>query len=197
MSESDGTGDRGWLALLRSGGRPRQAAIGQIYAKYGRVFKGYFRRHGASDAQADDLLQETFVKVLRSIDGWSGTGTFEAWLWTIARNTFLSEMRAKSIDKASVSLDDQEPEVAELMVGRDGAASDPADADCVKRGLASFSERFAEYAFVLERVVVDGWSDVEIGQFRECNPGAAREYLRQCRKRVWQFVGHCYEAAAR
>jgi len=193
---ADRSSDKGWPALLRAGGKPRQAAISQIYTTYGGAFKGYFRRHGRSEAQAEDLLQETFVKVLRSIDSWSGTGAFEAWLWTIARNTLISEVRSSAMDKATVSLDDQEPETAELMVGRDGAASDPADADCVKRGLEAFAKKFVEYALVLERIALDGWSDVELSQFRNCSPGAAREYISQCRKRVWQFIGHCYEAGA-
>jgi RNA polymerase sigma-70 factor (ECF subfamily) len=192
--------DASLIALLRADGKPRQAAIGQLYARYGREFRGYFRRHGASDAQADDLLQETFVKVLRALDSWQGSGTLEAWLWTIARNTLISLKRGEAADAADVSLDDDgggdgdDPgnTLAARLAGSDGS---PADTDCVKRGLAGFAERFAEYAHVLERVVIDGWGYEELAQFRGCAAGAAREYLSQCRKRLWQHVGHCFEPA--
>ena len=184
--------DGALVALLRSDGKPRQAAVTQLYARYAREFKGYFRRHGAGDAQAEDLLQETFVKVIRSIDSWSGSGTLEAWLWTIARNTLLSQLRSA---RSEVSLDagEDDDDGGSALVGRlAGADSDPADTDCVKRGLAAFSAKFAEYAHVLERVVVDDWGYDELAQYRGCGAGAAREYLSQCRKRLWQFVGHCY-----
>lgn len=189
--------DGSLLALLRADGKPRQAAVAQLFTRYGREFKGYFRRHGASEAQAEDLLQDTFVKVIRSLDGYSGSGAFEAWLWAIARNTMLSEFRSRASDKASVSLDEQEPEVAERLINRDGSAgSDPADADCVERGLAAFADRFAEYANVLERVAVDDWGYEELAQYRNCGAGAAREYLSQCRKRLWEYIGHCYQTGA-
>lgn len=189
--------DASLMALLRADGAPRQAAVAQLYAKYGREFRGYFRRHGASDAQADDLLQETFIKVIRSLDGYSGSGTLEAWLWTIARNTLISERRSEAADKASVSIDAQPPEALDRMTSQHASAeSDPADADCVTRGLTAFSRKFAEYAHVLERVAVDDWGYDELASYRGCSAGAAREYLSQCRKRVWEFIGHCYQAGA-
>jgi RNA polymerase sigma-70 factor (ECF subfamily) len=190
-----GRDDPALVALLRADGKPRQSAIAQLYGRYGREFKGYFRRHGAGDAAAEDLLQETFIKVLRAIDTWSGAGTLEAWLWTIARNTLLSSLRSESAaPMARTSLDDDDaPAQAEAASLFAAPSGDPADADCVKRGLAAFSARFAEYAHVLERVAIDGWGYDELAQFRGCNAGAAREYLSQCRKRVWQYIGHCYE----
>lgn len=193
--------DASLVALLRSDGKPRQAAIGQLYARYARDFKGYFRRHGARDAQVEDLLQETFIKVLRSIDSWQGSGTLEAWLWTIARNTLYSALRSERGDEA-ISLDDEGGDGGEREAGATlatriaGSDSNPADTDCVRRGLAGFSQKFAEYAHVLERVVIDDWGYDELAQYRGCAPGAAREYLSQCRKRLWQFVGHCFEPAA-
>jgi RNA polymerase sigma-70 factor (ECF subfamily) len=190
--------DASLVAQLRCGGKPRQSVISQLYARYARDFKGYFRRHGASEAQAEDLLQDTFVKVIQSLDGYSGSGAFEAWLWAIARNTMLSEFRSRTSDKASVSLDEQEPEVGERLINRDGGAhSDPADADCVARGLAAFTDRFKEYAHVLERVAVDDWGYEELAQYRNCGAGAAREYLSQCRKRIWEYIGHCYQTGAK
>lgn len=189
--------DDALVALLRSDGKPRQSAITQLYNRYGRKFKGYFRRHGANAERAEDLLQETFIKVIRSIDSWTGVGALEAWLWTVARNTLLSELRGAASERSMVSLDEHDPEVADLMVtSAAGASGDPADADCVMRGLTAFTEKYAEYAHVLERVVVDDWGYDELAQFRDCGAGAAREYLSQCRKRLWQFIAHCYQLGA-
>lgn len=189
--------DASLIALLRLDGKPRQSAITQLYGKHGREFKSYFRHHGASNAQAEDLLQETFIKVIRSVASWSGAGTLEAWLWAVARNTLLSQLRSDAPARATVSLDEESPEVADSIVSREAiVSSDPADADCVKRGLTAFTEQFAEYAHVLERVAVDDWGYEELAQFRDCSAGAAREYLSQCRKRLWAFIRHCYQVGA-
>lgn len=189
--------DASLVALLRADGKPRQAAITQLYARYGRDFRGYFRRHGASEAEAEDLLQDTFVKVIRAIDSWHGAGTLEAWLWTIARNTLLSQVRSAG-GRPTVSLDAVQPEASEILVSLHAstAISDPADADCVARGLHAFTAKFAEYSHVLERVALDDWGYDELSQYRGCSAGAAREYLSQCRKRLWQFIGHCFPSGA-
>jgi len=184
------------LALLRAGGKARQAGVTQLFSAYARHFKRYFKRNGASEAQADDLVQDTFVKVLRGLDGWSGTGTLEAWLWTIARNVLMSDFRDRRSDHASVSLDAQEPDVAEGMLNRGGASSNPADTDCVQRGLAGYTARHAEPAHVLERVALDGWDDDAVAAYRGCTPGAARQYLLDCRKKLWPYISHCYQLGA-
>jgi RNA polymerase sigma-70 factor (ECF subfamily) len=44
---------------------------------------------------AEDLAQETFVKALTAIDSFDGSKDIRAWLFTIARNTFLSECRKR------------------------------------------------------------------------------------------------------
>ena len=193
--------EAGWVALLRAGGKARQSAISQLYAHYGREFKGYFRRHGVRDPFPEDLLQETFVKILRSIETWSGAGSLEAWMWAIARNTLMSHFRSIARADASVALHEQDPESSDeslesLPASADPAGSNPAVADCVRRGLEGFAAAFAEYAHVLERMVVDGWSYDEVAAYRQCSQGAAREYLSQCRKRVWQHIGHCYGATS-
>jgi len=117
--------EAGWVALLRAGGKARQSAISQLYAHYGREFKGYFRRHGVRDPFPEDLLQETFVKILRSIETWSGAGSLEAWMWAIARNTLMSHFRSIARADASVALHEQDPESSDESFESRPASADP------------------------------------------------------------------------
>jgi RNA polymerase sigma-70 factor (ECF subfamily) len=185
--------DGNLVTLLRAGGKLRQAAVTQLFERYALEFKRYFRRHGATDEQAADLLQDTFVKIVQSADSFEGTGSLEAWLWAIARNTLMSEFRTR---KPDVALDALEPEQADGIVTSFGdAGTNPAVADCVKRSFDAFARRYAEFAEVLIRVVVDGWEYAELATFRACSYGAAREYLSQCRKHLADFVAPCLEIA--
>jgi RNA polymerase sigma-70 factor, ECF subfamily len=45
--------------------------------------------------QAEDLVQETFVKALQKIDGLRSPHSTRAWLSTILRNTWLNELRRR------------------------------------------------------------------------------------------------------
>jgi RNA polymerase sigma-70 factor (ECF subfamily) len=181
------------VALLRAGGRARQTAVAQLFERHAREFKRYFRRHGVTHEQAEDLAQETFVKIVQALDTFQGSGSLEGWLWAIARNTLMSQFRVR---RGDVELDGLETEQAEMLVSAvSDAGSNPAAADCIKRAFDTFSGRYREFAEVLMRVVVDGWDYGELAQFRSCTQGAAREYLSQCRKRLAEFVAPCLEVA--
>lgn len=52
------------------------------------------QRTGSSD-DADDLLQETFIKVYLHLDRYSPAYTFGQWVYTIARNTFIDHVRRR------------------------------------------------------------------------------------------------------
>ncbi len=52
------------------------------------------QRAGSSD-DADDLLQETFIKVYLHLDRYNPSYTFGQWLYTIARNTFIDYVRRR------------------------------------------------------------------------------------------------------
>ena len=60
------------------------------------------RLGGANDA--DDLLQETFIKVYINIHRYSSDYTFGQWVYTIARNTFIDFVRRRQDD---LSIDDR------------------------------------------------------------------------------------------
>jgi RNA polymerase sigma-70 factor (ECF subfamily) len=69
-------------------GRPAQPlAFEQVYRQYAPGVGVYFRRSGFPPADADDLVQETFINVLRSLATFDpGRGTLGTWLAAIARN---------------------------------------------------------------------------------------------------------------
>ena len=59
-----------------------------------RVYRLAYRLTG-NRTDAEDLTQETFVRVFRSLDGYS-PGNFEGWLHRITTNLFLDQARRRS-----------------------------------------------------------------------------------------------------
>src|SRR5437763_325071 len=60
--------------------------------------------------EAEDLVQETYVKALKGFPSFTPGTNFRAWMYRILRNTFLT---SRSGLKQTVSLDDEESDVAE------------------------------------------------------------------------------------
>jgi RNA polymerase sigma factor (sigma-70 family) len=83
--------DVGLIVAAQQGDDRAHAAIYSRYAT--RIFTLIYRLVPRR-AQAEDLLHDTFVEVLRSIDSYSGQGSFEGWLRSIAVNKCLMQLRS-------------------------------------------------------------------------------------------------------
>lgn len=77
-----------------------QAAWRDLVSGHGRrVFNLAYRFVGRAD-EAEDVTQEVFVKVYRSLDAFRETeGSFASWLMTIARNHAIDRYRRRRDDR--------------------------------------------------------------------------------------------------
>jgi RNA polymerase sigma-70 factor (ECF subfamily) len=70
----------------------KEAACRLVEVSYADVFV-YLRRLCGSSHDAEDLTQQTFVKVWASLDGFAGRSRFSTWLYRIAYNTYVDWQR--------------------------------------------------------------------------------------------------------
>jgi RNA polymerase sigma-70 factor (ECF subfamily) len=69
-------------------------AFEQLYERYETMIHRHVARYVRSDATAQDLVQETFLRVWTRGEQWDGRGTFKAWLYRIATNLALNHLRS-------------------------------------------------------------------------------------------------------
>ncbi|MEM9000571.1 MAG: sigma-70 family RNA polymerase sigma factor [Bacteroidota bacterium] len=73
-------------------------ALYALYDKYSSALYGVILRMCQSEAQAEDLLQETFIKIWQKIDSYDETkGKFYTWAYRIAKNTTLNALRKPNL----------------------------------------------------------------------------------------------------
>ena len=73
----------------------KDAACELLRIHYTDVYS-YLRRLCGSTADAEDLTQQTFLKVWSSLDGFAGRSKFSTWLYRIAHNTYIDSRRANA-----------------------------------------------------------------------------------------------------
>ena len=98
--------DDGLVARLRDPATCR-AAFGEVIEQYSRPLYWQIRRMVNSHEDADDLLQNTFMKAWQSIDNFRGDARLSTWLHKIAINESLSLLERER-KRQNISLDDQE-----------------------------------------------------------------------------------------
>ncbi len=86
------------LELLRRIAVRDEAALADLYDRYSRLAYGVVMRILRSRSDAEDVLQETFVRVWSRADTYDGRlGSPAAWLTRIARNRAIDRVRAKRV----------------------------------------------------------------------------------------------------
>ncbi len=97
------------------------AAFDQLYERYERPLFGFVLKHVRDRAEAEDLLHEAFMGVLKGRR--EKDGSFRAWLFQVARNLCLN--RARTAGRASRALE---------VVARDAeAVAEPAASGALER----------------------------------------------------------------
>jgi RNA polymerase sigma-70 factor (ECF subfamily) len=78
-----------------------------------RVYAICYRFTG-SDQEAQDLTQDVFLRVFRSLKSFrAGEGSFGVWLSRLARNLLIDHYRRNKLDRASSSIEEQLPMLEE------------------------------------------------------------------------------------
>jgi RNA polymerase sigma-70 factor (ECF subfamily) len=73
-----------------------RSAFELLVRRHQSPLRNFLRRLTGHDAgRADDLAQETLIKMYRSIHTYKGTAKFSSWLYQIAYNTFLNDQRRR------------------------------------------------------------------------------------------------------
>ncbi len=102
-------------------------AFSELMARHEKPLWNFVRRFVAVESQAEDLLQETFLRVIRNAGDWQPSAKFSTWLYTIARNLCTDHARRMSHRKAA-SLD------APVASAPDGEGSAPRRIDRLDGG---------------------------------------------------------------
>lgn len=154
---------------LRRGDR---AAFRELYARFAQpTFRFLSRLTGRRDA-AEDLHQDTWLRVARHHERLRPDSDLAAWIFAIARNTFVSSRRrAEPLDRAR----DAPP--AELAAGATPLDADPGCHD-LERALAQLPEVHRE---ILLLVGVEGLEIAQAATVLELRADAVRQRLLRAR----------------
>jgi len=130
--------------------------------------------------RADDLVQETLVKAWKNIGSFNEGTNLKAWLFTILRNTYFSELRR---NRREVSVDDSAIEQRLSVHPEQQGAADFSD---FKKALMQLSDDQRE-ALVL--VGAEGFSYEEAAEISGCAVGTVKSRVNRARGRLGELLG--------
>ncbi len=141
----------------------------------------YLRFLGCDSAQADDLTQETFLKLLEHPLAQRSQGETSAWLRTTARNNYLMALRKSARVKPFENLDALDATWVRNEASDDGEAYRLALRECLK----TLSQRARR---AIELQYTDAASRADIAKQLGMDPEGAKTLLRRARDLLRQCI---------
>ncbi|GAB3574440.1 RNA polymerase sigma factor [Hymenobacter daeguensis] len=163
-------------ALIASCRRYEPAAQRQLYARYAALMLGIARRYTRSQEEAEDILQDAFIKVFTRLQEFRGEGSFEGWMRRIVVNTALNHWQSGQHRRQQMPLDDvPEPFAPD---------ADAFDRLGVAEVLALMEQLPDGCRLVLNLYAIDGYSHGEIAELLGIQESTSKAQLSKARKQL-------------
>ncbi len=150
-----------------------------------RVYRLAYRLTGNAH-DAEDLTQEVFVRVFRSLHTYT-PGTFEGWLHRITTNLFLDQARRKSRIRFDALADDADNRLPSALPAPDTAYVEQTFDDDVEAALAQLPPDFRAAVVLCD---VEGLTYEEIAEVLDVKMGTVRSRIHRGRTMLRDSLAH-------
>lgn len=159
ISESD------LLEGCRRGDRKMQH---ELYNRYAPKMFGVCLRYASNAEEAEDILQEGFIKIFNKINSYRGEGSFEGWIRRIFVNTAIEHYRKKTYLQPITETEENTVEGKYLSV---------LDSLAEKDIIQLVQQLSPGYRTVFNMYVVEGYSHKQIAEMLGISEGTSKSQL--------------------
>jgi RNA polymerase sigma-70 factor (ECF subfamily) len=170
----------------RKGSRKAQEGLYKMLAP---KMLGVCMRYATDKMEAEDMLQNGFIKVFNKMDDFRGEGSFEGWVRRVMVHTSIEYYRKhhKMMQIVDIDTPGIEPSVDPLAASNLG----------VKDLLALIQQLPPGYRMVFNLYAIEGYSHKEIGETMGITDGASKSQLSRARailkEQILKMEGKRYE----
>ena len=140
----------------------------ELYRRFSPRMYAVCLRYASNAEEAEDVLQEGFIKVFKKLDSFRGEGSFEGWLRRIFVNTAIEQFRRR---RYLMPVTEKEENTIE------GKYFSVLDELAEKDILALVRELSPGYRTVFNMYVIEGYTHKEIGDILGISEGTSKSQL--------------------
>jgi RNA polymerase sigma factor (sigma-70 family) len=159
--------------LLNDCLKGKASAQRELYAYFAHSMLGLCYRYTKSMSEAEDVLQEGFIKVFKNLHQFSGTGELGAWVRRIMVNTAINYLKSESRYQYDLSFTDQSLHLV---------SDDNPELILSAKELADLIRQLpAGYQTIFNMHAVEGYTHVEIGKILGIHEGTSKSQYARAR----------------
>ncbi|MFN4007559.1 MAG: RNA polymerase sigma factor [Chitinophagaceae bacterium] len=146
-----------------------------LFQQYANTFMAVCQRYANSADEAEDMLQEGFIRIFRFIHQFKFEGSFEGWMRRIMVNTALKQLQKKKINFTEIKdhhADTTQQSLEPYAYSHLGA----------NQIMELINNLPTGYRTVFNLVVIEGYSHEEVAEMLSIQPGTSRSQLVKAKK---------------
>jgi RNA polymerase sigma-70 factor (ECF subfamily) len=171
--------DAALVARFRAGDR---GAFDELVRRYQRPLYYLALRYVRIEADAKDLAQRTFIKVLGALPGFRADSSFRTWLYRIAINLCLNHLRDRKREEVRAELGEALPAP---QTSGEGALIDRERGARLREAIAELPPK---QRMVLELRIYDELPFREVAELAGCSENSAKVNFHHAVKRLRSIV---------
>ncbi|MGI8583369.1 MAG: RNA polymerase sigma factor [Chitinophagaceae bacterium] len=153
----------------------------ELFRRYAGKMLGVCQRYARNTADAEDIVQDAFIKVFEKIFQFKSEGSFEGWIRRIVVNTALKKYTVIRFDK--------EVSGYEITDRNESSIEASAYSHLNEKELLGMINNLPDgYRLVFNLYVIEGYQHEEIAQMLKIQSGTSRSQLVKARNMLKQQI---------
>ena len=151
-----------------------------MYNQYAGLLYGIAIRYASNNKEAEDVLQDTFIKVFQNIDSYTNSGSFIGWIKRILVNTAINSYR----NAYNRNIETKEEIYSFPLYDENDVFDNLAEEDLLK-----ILDRLPDgYKMVFNLYVIEGYKHHEIAEILNITEGTSKSQLSKARKLLQSMI---------
>ena len=168
--------------LIRACLHRDRAAEKQLFLRYVAKVLGICRRYAASDAEAQDWMQECWLRVFEKLPSFDPQrGEFGGWLYRVCSNHALTKLQQRQREVPLIYLD----VLPEREADYDEATLERVTTEQLIEAIQQLPDGYRQ---VINLHVLEGWKHSEIAAHLGIAPVSSRSQFSRAKKLLYQLL---------
>ncbi len=173
---------------------------GDIYAyelivkRYKDQLLNFVYRFLGNHEEAEDVVQETFLRVYRNRHAYQRVAKFSTWIYTIAGNLARTELRRRNrrriFSLSSMGVEDKEYEISDDMLSPERHTNTVLSEEIIQKEINKLSPKFREVIILRD---IQELSYEEISKIIRVPIGTVKSRVNRARLRLQSRLKHLFE----
>ena len=166
-------------------GAGNNVAFGQAALEHIDALYGYAMTLTRNTSEAEDLVQETYVRATAAANRPDSNSNLKGWLFVIMRNAWLNQLRRQNSGPGFVDLDANEPSISEAPENPHVVYLRKLEQTQVREAIESLPHVYREIIVLRD---IEGFTYQEIATVLDCPAGTVMSRLGRARGKLRKLL---------